>query len=184
MLRFAEHFGQPKEQSAHINALLVSKHVKSCVCRQQSIQTACLQRPVALLSWKPLKMFVFQPFHPKSMHGPAALHCVKRMSGMSHARFSLDAMCPVQSVSYSIHRFNFSTPSQKVSLKTQLLKEIVPQILKVFATSTIKRHSKSYKQGKRRFWTSWVHSVQNLSLIAPDAPLSLLLQRWLGASNA
>ena len=39
-------------------------------------------------------------------------------------------------------------------------------------------------KGKEYFWTSWVQSVQNLSLIAPDAPLSLLLQRWLGASNA
>jgi len=84
MLCFAEHFRQPKEQSVHMNALLVSKHG---ICRQQSIQTACLQRPVALLSWKPLKMFVFQPFHRKSM----AWHRVKCMSGMSHARFSLDA---------------------------------------------------------------------------------------------
>lgn len=134
MLCFAEHFRQPKEQSVHMNALLVSKHG---ICRQQSIQTACLQRPVALLSWKPLKMFVFQPFHRKSM----AWHRVKCMSGMSHARFSLDAgVGPI--------RFMASTSlaSQKVSLKTQLLKEIVPQILKVFATS----HSKSYRQGKRR----------------------------------
>lgn len=142
MLCFAEHFRQPKEQSVHKKC---SASLKTCevICRQQSIQTACLQRPVALLSWKPLKMFVFQPLHRKSM----AWHCVKRMSGMSHARFSLDAICPVGSVSYSIQHFNFSTPSQKVSLKTQLLKEVVPQILKIFATS----HSKSSNQEKRKF---------------------------------